>query len=180
MKKFTLLLIILFCFTATGCGLTLRKASALPTELHKVYFSTEKPYSLLSVQLKELLRSMNVHLLKPTSGARFSIVISSDIFSHSLPDLVDTTLPTTINFSQSATISIEDNLHHTTIASQSFTTTQSITLNTNQIYTINANSLIHQQLTHEMISFIYYWLISTNIKDTLHHATRNQAARRAS
>ena len=180
MKKIILTVITTACIFTAGCSFAPRSKIAFPDELNRIYFSADKPYSALSNQLNTLFRSMGVQLVKQKSNAPFSIQISGDNFSYSRPDIVDTTLPTNINYSQSATVAIENNKNHTTIASQAFSTSQTITLNANQIYTANANSIVRQALNRQLTSFIYYWLISSNTKAALYHANHTQTTRHAS
>lgn len=179
-KHITTIVIILFCLLSNGCAFHPRSKSEFPKELSTVYFSSEKPYSPLSEQLNELFRSLHVRLAKTKSNARFSIVISNDHFAYSRPDIVNTTLPSNLNFMQSATITVINNNNHSTIGSKSFSTSQSLTLNTNQIYTLNANNLIQYELSRQIVSVIYYWLVSKNTKDALHYANVTQTTRHAS
>ena len=174
MKKYLFVCIILFCILCTGCGFELRSKNLFPTELDHLYYTSDKPYSTLSTQLIILFQSLGVHLQKNEKNTRFSVIISNDIFSYGRPEVVNASLPTNINFSQTATITIRDNLKNKIIASQSFTTNQSLTLNANQIYTSNANNMIKQELNREMVSIIYYWVISSNLRDNLHHAITDQ------
>ena len=171
---------ILFCMLCSGCGFQLRSKGDFPKEFNPLYFSSEKPYSPLSVQLNELFQSLRVHVAKTKSDARFSIVISHDIFSYSRPDMVNATLPTNLNFMQSAIVTIVDNKKNTTISAKSFSTSQSLTLNANQIYTANANNLIQYELNRQLVSVIYYWLVSKNTKDVLHGTIISQTTRRTS
>ena len=157
-----------------------RSINTFPDELKPVYFSSVKPYSILSNQLNELFQSMDIPLEKQASKAPFSIIVSYDNFSYSLPDIVDSTLPTNINYSQSSTISIINNRTHATVITTSFTTTQSVTINANQIYTSNANDLVKQSLNRQMVSLIYYWLISSKTKAALHDATITKTTQHAS
>ena len=175
MKKIIALSIVLFCFICSGCGFHLRSESSIPSELKNIYFSSTRPYSTLSLQMYTLFRSMDMHLVKNQADARFSIFVTRDNFSYSRPDIVDTTLPTTISFLHSATITIKDNKFKDTVASQSFTATQTLTLNVNQIYTANSNDLIKQQLNRRISYLIYYWLISKNTKMALHDASHTKS-----
>jgi hypothetical protein len=179
-KKIALISIILICILCSGCGFRMRSVSSFPQPLHSAYFSVEKRYSLLSIAMNQLFHSTNVCSSKSEMQSRFTVALSNDFFTHSEPDIVDTTLPTYIDYSQSALISIIDNANHQVIASKSFTTTQSLTLNTNQIYTNTGENLIRDQITHQMISLIYYWLSSTQVKTALQHAITAQKIKRAS
>src|SRR3990167_2016658 len=124
-KKF--FIIIFLTLLLCSCAFTPRSASSFPDELKPVYFSSVKPYSKLSNELNMLFQSMNITLVKQKSAAPFSIIVSYDNFSYSRPDIVDSTLPTNINYSQSCTISVVNNKNKKTVISDSFTTTQSVT-----------------------------------------------------
>lgn len=170
MKKLYVVILLLFTFFIVACSFEPRSAAYFPKELHHVYLSSEKPYSPLTTNFNALLRSMHANVVKKISQAPYSVIISNDIFSYSRPVTVDSSLPSTLNFSQTATLTIKDNSNNRDVLSKVFSTAKSLTLNANQIYTANANTLMQQTLNREMISLIYYWLISSQTKDKLQHA----------
>lgn len=170
MKKMLCITLVLFCFMLNGCGFGFRSKAALPTQLHRIYFSCKKQNDRLAINLKELFQSMRVTLEKNNADAPFSIMLSNNYFTYSRPTIINATQLTTISFKKSAMISIINNKNHQTIISRSFTASQSLTLNANQIYTVNANDIMQEQLNREMISLIYYWLTSSNTKAALHDA----------
>lgn len=178
MKKYCW--IILFCFALAGCGLHMRNRATFPAELNKIYLSDATPHTPLAIQLQELFHSMGSTLVTHPSQATFSVLVTHDHFTYNRPDVANSNLPTTMNYSQSAKIDIKYNPHDSIIASQSFVTSRSLTLNAGQIYTTNANDLMRRELTQNLISVIYYWLVSENTKDALHHATIPHIARHAS
>ena len=179
MNPLKLLLILSFCLITSACSFVPRSKNAFPDELNRIHFSPSKPDSALSTQLNALFRSMDVKVVKNNAPAPFSIVVTNDNFSYGRPDIVDSTLPTTISFSQSAHIAIE-NSKGAMVAEQPFITTQTITINANQIYTSDANELVRQALNQQMVTLIYYWLISFNTKAALHNAVVNQTIKHAS
>ena len=179
MKKIALLLIMGFCFLSAGCAFQLRSKSMISSELYQLYFLPEKPYSELSTQLNTLFRSLGIVLVKKESQAHFSLIITNDLFSYSRPDVIDASLPATLNFLQSAHVEIRDIRTHKMVAAQEFTVNHSLTLNANQIYTADANDLIREKLNREIVSLIYYWLISSQTKDSIHHAIIPSTTRRA-
>ena len=172
-RIFLFLFSIFICLLLNSCALTLRSSSAFPKKLRTVYFSSEKSYSLLTTNLKELLRSMNVRLVKQKNQALFSMLITNDHFDYSRPDIVNTSQPASISFSQTATVTIQNNKNNQTIAFHDFATSNSLTLNVNQIYTANANNEMQTELNHDIASLIYYWLISSDLKRALHHANHH-------
>ena len=174
MKNFFRLCVITLCFLCSGCGFHMRSASTFQPQLKTIYFSSSKAYSALSIQLKGLLTAMGAKLVNHPSDARYALIITRDFFTNSRPDVVDTTLPTTINYSYSATATIKDTQLNKTVATQSFFTSQTLVLNVNQVYTANANELVKQQLNRRIISLIYYWLISIDIKMALQDADHTQ------
>ncbi|PIZ03719.1 MAG: hypothetical protein COY58_07745 [Gammaproteobacteria bacterium CG_4_10_14_0_8_um_filter_38_16] len=180
MKYIIALTVIIFSLLSVGCGFHARTNASFPAELKRFYFSSERPYTVLSIQLKQLLKSMGAVRVKKPSEAKFTILITRDHFAYNRPDVVNSTLPTAMNYSQTVKISIIENLNHTMIASQLFTTSQSLTLNAGQIYTINENNLIKSELNRNLISLIYYWILSYKTRDVLHHASIMQSTQRAS
>lgn len=170
MKKIFCLTLILFCFLISSCAFQLRSKADFPTELNTVYLSSDKAYSILAIDMTTLFQSMDTRLVKNQAEAPFSVVISNNYFTYSRPAIIDATQLTTIGFMKRATISIINNKTHKLVTMQSFTTAQSLTLNANQIYTVNSNDIMQQQLNHEMVSLIYYWLISSHTKAALHDA----------
>lgn len=182
MKKYyvKLLGIMICAILMTGCAFHFRSPKYFPSELKTLYFSPERPNSTLSQQLTALFRSMHAHLVKSSSQARFSVVVTRDHFEYSRPDIVDATLPSTLNFIQSAKINIIDNQSKQVIATREFATSQSLTLTANQMYTAYANNLIEEELNRQIVLVVYYWLTSHNMKDALHHAVITKTTRRAS
>jgi hypothetical protein len=171
--------IFIFCLCMTGCAFHARSKSMIASELYQVYFEPERPYSELSIQIKSFFDSLGIKLVKNKSQAPFSIIVSNDLFSYSRPDIVDASLPTTLNFSQTAFIEILNNHSHKVVASREFNADQSLTLNANQIYTADSNSLIRQQLNRQIVSLIYYWLISSQTKESIHDANHIKTTRHA-
>lgn len=175
MKKFFLLFLMIL--ELSGCYFHPRSPTEFPVALKTMYFSPEKKYSTLSIQLRALFHSMNADLVASTNEAPFTVKISNDVFSYIRATVVDATLPSTMTYTQTATVSVIDNKTNKPLTSQTFTTTQAITLNANQVYTAGANDLVRQQLNHELVSLIYYWLISTNTKNAINHANQPRATR---
>ena len=154
------LLVIIFALLITACGFHLRSPADFPSELHYVYFTSVAPYSSLSAEMRALLKSMNVVLTKNKNEAPYTIHISEDAFTDTRPAVIDATLPTTIAFTKTACINIIDNHTKKIILTRTLSPSASITLNANQIYSDNANDMIKQTLNRELISLIYYWLVS--------------------
>lgn len=165
-----MLTILFFCLSIGGCGFTMRSSQALPPSLHTVYVSAEKPYSPLTVKLKSLLTAAHVDLKKTPDYARFSLVITEDRFSSTRAAVVNANLPSTIDYKQTATISIKNNSSHQVIATRSFAATESLKLNANQIYMPTNDDELKNTLNQEIVTQIYYWLTSTDTKNLLNHA----------
>lgn len=177
MKQFVALLMIGLCFLSAGCTFQLRSKAMISSKLYQLYFLPEKPYSELSTQLNTLFRSLGIVLVKKKSQAHFVLVITNDLFSYSRPDVVDASLPATLNFLQTAHVEIRDTHTNKMVAAQEFTVNHILTLNANQIYTSDANDLIREKLNREIVSLVYYWLISSQTKDSIHHAIISETAR---
>lgn len=164
-------MIISFCLLLTGCGFHLRSKQEFPVALTSLYFSAKHPNSPLSVQLQHVFRSLHVQFVQHAQDARYSLLITRDHFDFTRPDIVDVSLPTSIKYLLISHVAIQDNIHKKIIASREFQLAQTQTLNQNQLYTSGANTFVHAQLSHEMSTLIYYWMISSNIKDVLSHAS---------
>ena len=168
MKKIFLLVVL--CLVITGCYFHPRSPADFPPQLKTVYFAPERQFSTLAIQLRALLKSMNVTCVKNPADANYTLKITHDYFSYSRADVVDATLPSTMSFTQTANISVIDNRSTKVLAKQTFNTSNTVVLNANQVYTANSNDLIRQELNHNLISLIYYWLISTNTKNAIANA----------
>ena len=101
MKKIFVLMILFATCVLSGCGMHLRSEKSFPTELKPLYFSSEHPYDNLSIQLKQLFKSMNATLMKNPKQARFTVALTNDFFIYSLPDVSNASLPSVMNYSQS-------------------------------------------------------------------------------
>ncbi|MDP1574577.1 MAG: hypothetical protein Q8L78_06580 [Coxiellaceae bacterium] len=168
MKK--LFLVLMFCLMIAGCYFHPRSPADFPTQLKTVYFAPEREFSTLAIQLRALLKSMDVRCVKNPSDATYTLKITHDYFSYTRADVVDATLPSTMSFTQVATISVIDNRNTKVLVSQLFSSSNTVILNANQVYTASSNDLIRQELNHNLISLIYYWLISMNTKNAIAHA----------
>lgn len=179
-RLLTSFLFVLIVLCLSSCAFHDRNPSSFPSELKRVYFSIDKPYSPLATNMNHLLTSVNVTLVKNVKQAPFSIIISADNFVFNRPDIVNTTLTNSINFMQTAMVSIINNHTHQIVISNNFATTQSLTININQIYTTDENALMQHELNREITLLIYYWLTSKQTKNALENATFTQPAQHTS
>lgn len=164
----------LLSFLLCSCSFELRSPKAFPDELKQIHYVSTKQSSPLSTQLLALLHSMHTEILPAQHHAAVTVSLSNDHFSYSRPDIIDSTLPSVINFSQSATVKLINNKTHHVIAEKTFITSQSITINANQIYTRDANNTVSAALNEQMITLIYYWITSSNTKAALHEQLLDQ------
>ncbi len=171
MRKLLAISILIGCALLTGCGFKMRSYHAFPNALRNIYFSPKKPYSPLTVKLKALLLAMRVTLKDKPVNAPFSIIITRDNFSASRSDIINAHLPSSISYTQTAGISIKNNALKKIIASKFFASSESVTLNANQLYMPSTDYEIKNTLNQEIVTQVYYWLTTTNIKMLLHHAT---------
>lgn len=166
---------LLFSMLLSGCYFHPRSPKEFPPQLKTIHFAPTKQYSTLSIELRSLFHSMDVHLTKHAKQAPYTISVTHDQFTYVRADVVDATLPSTMTFTQTATITIVDNQTKKTVLTNNFSTSQALTLNANQVYTAGSNDLVKQELNHELLSLIYYWFISTNTKTALQHANHPQS-----
>lgn len=175
-----ILVIASLSLLVSACGFKMRTNSNWPHALRRIYYVPENPYTSLAVRLKSLLKTMNVALVSSPKQARYSLFITNDQFTSSHAEVVNANLPSTVTYTQTATITIENNHTKKTVVRQTFSATQSITLNANQIYVPNSSGMIRQSLNQDIQTHIYYWLTSKNIKSRLAYATQHKNTRRTS
>lgn len=159
-----------------ACSFEPRSAKLFPTALRTVYFSSSKPYSPLSTGLHALFKNMHATLVKNQDQAHFSVMVTGDSFTYSRPETVNSSLPSQLNYSQTAKVSIVDNQTSKALLHKNFKTADSLTLNANQIYTDNANALIQAELNRRLVSLIYYWLTSQDVKKALTHEHKTHSS----
>lgn len=173
MKRLRFICLIIVYFCLSGCGFTMRNNKPFPRVLHSVYIASEKPNSLLTTKLKALLTSHQTSLQNGAHDAPISLVITNDVFNSSRAAVLNANLPSTISYHQTATITIKNNKTNSPIAARSFSSSQALLLNANQINMPTNEYEIKNTLNQDIVTQIYYWLISTNLKNILQHANHN-------
>ncbi len=162
-RRSGLLIIMVLALSLAGCGFRPRSAAAIPAQLHHVYLSTKNPYSAFATQLKAMLRSLKITLAASEHNAPYTIEISHYKFSQNQPHITTTSLAVTFTYSIQLEISI---LNHGKIivGPKSLGASRSIVQNASQVYTPGTATLAKQELRRDLISQIYYFLVS---EDTL-------------
>ncbi|MAZ38939.1 MAG: hypothetical protein CMF49_02380 [Legionellales bacterium] len=81
-------IIILFSILLTACGFHLRTQEPLPPELHTLYIDSANPYGNLTLELKQILKSLDTQLVDSAQDAPITLRIFgeqyvSDVLSES-------------------------------------------------------------------------------------------------
>ncbi len=152
----------------SSCGFRLRSATEVPTQLHTLYLKTSSPYSPLVTQLKATLQSLSIKLAKNRCESIYTLNLTGIHFSQSNPAITTTNLAVSITYSLSVNIQITAANNKTVTSIQKLYATRSISQNPSQVYTPGAATLAQQELRRDIISQIYYVLVSKNTYRKLH------------
>jgi outer membrane lipopolysaccharide assembly protein LptE/RlpB len=168
MKRSILLCVLLsLALLLSACGFHLRNASELPPQLHTIYYQPENPYDPVASELKDVLNSLNIKLVSSPSQALYTLSISKSRSTHSKANLNNISQATSITYSQYVTVSLTNNKTHKKVVSSNFAASMSQYLNQNQIMTANTSSLATQSLPHDLVTHIFIWLTTNNVRDAL-------------
>ena len=75
--------IVLLMLILGSCGFHLRGALPLAQPLHELFLQTSSPYSQLSHNLREYLKSSGVHLTdKPSEATTVLVILSETMNQH--------------------------------------------------------------------------------------------------
>jgi len=73
--------LILSLFLLCSCGFHLRKPQPLPPSLQTIYLDTADPYSDSSIQLRQLLQALRIHLVENSHMAPITLWVFGESFS---------------------------------------------------------------------------------------------------
>lgn len=163
-----ILIILVSTLLLTGCGFHPRRANDVPPELHTLYLKSSKPYSPLITQLRSMLASLNIKLVNKQSDAPYTLNVSNIVFSQSNPPITTTTLAVSFSYTMSVSVHIQARDGKQLIPTKSLSAQRSISQNASQVYTPGTATLAKQELRRDIISQIYYVLISNNLRNALH------------
>lgn len=158
---------ILLTALLSGCALRPRSANAIPVQLHRIYLSTENPYNTFTTQLKAMLQSLNVTLVQSPQNAPYTMDITQYEFSQSNATITTTNLATTFTYTLSMQITILNSAGTTLIGPKSLSASRSVVQNASQVYTPGTATLAKQELRRDIISQLYYVLVSGNTRRAL-------------
>ena len=172
MKK--ILIFLLGVFLLSGCGFHPRRARDIPPSLHTLYLKTQNPYNPFITQLKALLTSLDIKLVKHHSQAPYTLNVINVVFSQSNPAITTTTLAVSFTYSLNVTIQINDRSGKAVTPLKTLHATRSISQNASQVYTPGTATLVKQELQHDIISQIYYVLVSNNLRKSIQHVLQSE------
>jgi len=163
-----ILVMTVISLVLSGCGFHLRSAAKVPAQLHTLYLKTPSPYSPLVTQLKATLKSFGIRLVKNHCKAAYTLNLKKIHFSQSNPAITTTNLAVSFTYSLTVNIQITTANNKAVTPLQTLYATRSISQNPSQVYTPGAATLARQELRRDIISQIYYALISKNTDRKLH------------
>jgi len=163
------LILVMLCLLLSGCGFSLRHASDIPPELQTLALQTQKPYSGLVVQIKAMLQSLNIKLVKQPSQAPYTLKITNINFNQSNPPITTTTLAVTLTYSLSISVILMSRSGKIIIPNTRISAVRSISQNPSQVYTPGTATLARQELRRDITSKLYYLLTANNTRRALSH-----------
>lgn len=167
MRKFLVLCLSLLTFFIAGCGFHLRSGREIPQQLHTLYFDPASPNDEVSSQLKDTLTSLNIKLVDLPQQATYTLTLSKPNKSHSQANLSNTSQAASITYTQSVNVGIINNKTHKRVIDSGFAASVSQFLNQNQIMTASTTSLATQDLPHELVTHIFIWLTTNEVREAL-------------
>ena len=157
----------------SGCGFHPRRSTDIPPQLRVLYVKTQQPYTPLITQLKAMLKSLNIKLAQRNTEAPYTLNITDIAFSQSNPPITTTTLAISFTYSLNVTASITDRDGKDLIPQKNLHASRYISQNASQVYTPGTATLVRQELNRDIISQIYYLLISNNLRRALNHVPQS-------
>jgi len=168
-----ILCVIALILSLAGCGFRKRSADDIPPQLHHVYLDTTNPYSVFTTQFASMLKALNITLDKTHDTAPYTIKISGYKFLQSNPAITTTSLAATFTYSLDLDVSILSRSGKIIAGPKSLAASRSIVQIASQVYTPGTATLAKQELRRDMISQIYYFLISENTRHALQAPTKH-------
>ena len=102
-KRILALLSCIMMIHLSGCGYHLRNAGQWPNELSSLQFQADAIPSDVQSALTQFLKSMHVKL---NTYSPYRMIITNYVYSQTQPTSTNTSIPSTISFNVSMTISI--------------------------------------------------------------------------
>lgn len=155
----------------SGCGFHMRSTHNIPTPLQQLNLEAQNPDGMVAVQLKALLQSLPITLSK---NARYTLQLSKAQTQHSKANISNTTQASTISYTQHIQASIVNTKTQHTLIQKTFSASVSQVLNQNQVITSGTNTIATQDLPHNLVTDIYLWLTTNQVRDALTGKTKHK------
>ncbi len=178
-KKIAILAVILIPLLIAGCGFHARSSADVPPELHTLYLQTPNPYSQFSASLSQLLRAVDIQLVKSDQKAPYQLLVTRVHYSHNNPGITSSNTAVQFTFIYSAAVKLVDAKGHSVVPPRGFSASRTLLLNLNQVYTPAAGQLAKNDLERDVISQIYNWLVSRRMHDALLFKSNRKRKRHA-
>jgi LPS-assembly lipoprotein len=150
------LLLILVC-SLTACGFHLRGYAPLPPELHTLYLQSNSPYSALTKQLQQVLKSSGVILVQDSQDAPLTLQILSDNFGQQITGQGASGQISTYQLSYTVSYQLLDAKGRVVQPPQMVGTTRSYAINSNQIL---GDTTVQTGLKDDMRRDLIYQLLN--------------------
>ncbi len=154
MKKFPhyLFLMSILLFGLSGCGFHLRGHAPMPPQLSVLYLQSDQPYSALTKELRQVLRSAKITLTQNAASAPITLQIVSDRFTQQVTSLGASGQTSTYQLNYVVSYQLLTRQGQVILGPDTVTSSHSYSITTNQVLSgINYQSNLQAQMQREVI-----------------------------
>lgn len=166
------ILIIGLCSVLAACGFHPRRASDVPAPLHTLHLQTRTPYNPLVTETTDMLKALDVKLVSLPTQANYTLRLDKINFHQSIPSITTTSLAVTLTYTLSVEVQLLDAKSHRIVIEKRLSSKRSISQNASQVYTPGTATLVIQALRRDIVSQLYYLLVSNKTRSGLHHESK--------
>lgn len=166
---------ITFSTLIAGCGFHSQTLNDIPPQLRTVYLDSPNPYSQLSVQLRRVLTSLNVHLTKTAQAAPITLRIVDNTMTANVPTILYSGNAISYTYTLVTHIEITKWNGKLIYGPKRLSVSRSLLQNANQVYTPDASILVKRELTRTMVTLIYNQITALNTRKLLNKASTKKS-----
>jgi len=158
-----------------GCGFHLRGQTSLPPQLKRIYLQSETPFSLLTLQFQQTLKTMGVTIVEQRQAAPITLRLMADTFSQFATGTSTTNQLTTYTLNYTVSYQLLDQQGKALIEPRQVSINRSFTANNNQMLgSTNEQTLLQQDMRREAAMQILNQLNAKAIMKAITKPTANE------
>lgn len=162
--------IVILLLSVTGCGFHMRGYEALPPQLQHLYIQSNNPYSPLTKQLQQMLRSSGIVISSTAQAASVTLKVLGDDNGRQITSQGVSGQLATYMLSYSVTYQLIGNDGHVIQEPQTITTTRNYVVSANQILgDLSVEQNLQNEMRRDVINQLIQRLYSKNTSQALSH-----------